>query len=150
MTSNQLSANTFRFNLLIIYNLFYNLRLNLLIMPQKKCVLICDDDTGILEACKMILSDDYRVETAEKCLNIIEEVGKVQPDIILMDIRIPGGGERAVNLIHESEEFSNIPVIVFSALSDIREISERVNATAVIEKPFGINTLLETIQENIL
>lgn len=126
------------------------MQLNLLFMPEKKCVLICDDDTGILEACKMILSEEYRVETADKCLNIIEEVEKVQPDIILMDIRIPGGGEKAVNLIHETKEISNIPVIVFSALSDIREISERVNATAVIEKPFDINTLLETIQENIL
>lgn len=119
-------------------------------MPEKKCVLICDDDTGILEACKLILRDDYRVETTDKCENIIEKVREVNPDIILMDIRIPGGGEEAVEKIHQNEDTRHIPVIVFSALSDIQAISERVQADAVIEKPFDINTLIETVKENII
>lgn len=118
-------------------------------MSVKKCVLICDDDTGILEACRMILSENYRVETTEKCENIIEEVRKIAPDIILMDIRIPGGGEQAIKKLHHTKDTRHIPVIVFSALSDIQAISERIQADAVIEKPFDINTLIETVKENI-
>jgi hypothetical protein len=39
---------------------------------------------------------------------------------------------------------------VFSALNEVEEISKRLNADAVIAKPFDINTLLETVEEHIL
>lgn len=119
-------------------------------MPAKKCVLICDDDKGILEACRMILGEKYHVETTDGCENIIEYVEELNPDIILMDIRMPGGGENAVKKIHQTEDIKHIPVVVFSALDDIVEISERINATAIIEKPFDINTLMDTVRDNIL
>ena len=119
-------------------------------MEEKKCVLICDDDQAILEACSIILSEKYRVETAEKCDNIIKKSGRSGPDIILMDILMPGGGEEAVNKIHQIEEIKHIPVIVFSALNEVQEISERIHANAVLAKPFDIKTLLETVEENIL
>lgn len=119
-------------------------------MPEKKCVFICDDDQGILEACRMILGEKYHVETSNGCENIIEYVEELSPDIILMDIRMPGGGEDAVKKIHQTEDIKHIPVIVFSALSDLEEISERVHANAVIEKPFDINTLMDTVRDNIL
>lgn len=119
-------------------------------MQKKKCVLICDDDQAILEACSIILSEKYHVETAEKCNDIINTIKQTKPDIILMDIMIPGGGEDAVNKIHQTEGIKNIPVVVFSALNEVEEISRRVNADAVLSKPFDINNLLKTVKENIL
>ncbi len=119
-------------------------------MEGKKCVLICDDDQAILEACNIILREKYNVETLEHCDNIIEVIEETKPDIILMDILMPGGGEDAVKRIHENEDISHIPVVVFSALNEVEEISKRLNADAVIAKPFDISTLLETVKENIL
>lgn len=119
-------------------------------MQGKKCVLICDDDSSILDVCKVILSQDYRVETVATCDNIIEAITKINPGIILMDIRMPGEGDKAAILIHQTKEIRHIPVIVFSALSNIEEIGKKVNATATLEKPFGIDVLIETIKKNIL
>ena len=119
-------------------------------MQKKKCVLICDDDHAILDACSIILRDKYRVETSGNCDDIINKIKKINPDIILMDILMPGGGDEAVKKIHQTDEIKHIPVIVFSALSEVVEISERIHADAVIEKPFDISTLLETVKENIL
>jgi len=119
-------------------------------MQGKKCVLICDDDQAILEACNIILSEKYNVEMVEHCDNIINVIERTRPDIILMDILMPGGGEDAVKKIHETKDIQHIPVVVFSALNEVEEISKRLNADAVLAKPFDINTLLETVEENIL
>lgn len=119
-------------------------------MQDKKRVLICDDDSAILDVCKLILNQDYQVETVATCDNIIEAITKINPNIILMDIRMPGEGDKAATLIHQTKEIKHIPVIVFSALFNIEEIGKKVNATAILEKPFGINVLLETIKKNIL
>ena len=119
-------------------------------MQEKKCVLVCDDDSSILDACRLILSTHYNVETATSCENIIEEIRRIKPGIILMDLMIPGGGENAVSLIYQTEEIKEIPIILFSAVHNIKEINKRIKATAILEKPFDINALLETIKDNIL
>ena len=119
-------------------------------MPDKKCVLICDDDNSILDVCKLILHDEYRVVTVTNCGNIIEDIDAIKPQIVLMDVLMPGEGARAAKLIHQTPETSHIPVILFSALSNIKEISKIAEATAVLEKPFDLKILLETIREHIL
>lgn len=119
-------------------------------MPEKKCVLICDDDNSILDVCKLILHDDYRVETVTNCGNIIENIRAIKPQIVLMDILMPGEGAKAAKLIRQTHETSNLPVILFSALSNIKDISRGTNATAILEKPFDLKVLLETVREHIL
>ena len=119
-------------------------------MQEKKCVFVCDDDSSILDACRLILSTHYHVETATTCENIVEEIRRINPGIILMDVLIPGGGEKAVNLIHQTEGIKQIPIILFSAVHNIKEINKRIKATAILEKPFDINTLFETIKDHIL
>lgn len=119
---------------------------------EKKCVLIYDDDLEILNVCKAILSsDNYRVETIASCENIISDIHKIKPDIILMDLWIPSiGGENAIRCMHEDENTPDIPVVIFSANDEIEKISERVNASAFLKKPFDIHAFKETIEENIL
>jgi CheY-like chemotaxis protein len=119
-------------------------------MENKKCVFICDDDQAILEACSIILREKYRVETAENCEDIINKIKEARPDIILMDIMIPGGGAEAVETIRQSEETRKIPVVVFSALNEVQEISRRLKADGVISKPFDISTLMKIVDGNIL
>lgn len=96
------------------------------------------------------MNQDYQVETVATCEDIIEVVMKINPAIILMDIQMPGGGDKAAMLIHQTKETKHIPVIIFSALSNVEEIGKKVNATAILEKPFGIDGLMETIKKNIL
>lgn len=119
-------------------------------MQDKKCVLICDDDNSILEVCKLILHKEYRVETVTNCENIIENITTFNPHIILMDILMPGEGAKAAKLVHQTNETSHIPVILFSALSNIKDISKDTNATAILEKPFDLNVLIETIKSYVL
>ena len=117
-----------------------------------KCVLIYDDDESILYLCKAILSkSDYRVESHLRCENVISDIDTIKPDIILMDLWIPEiGGERAIKLIKENPVTKHIPVIIFSANSELKEICIKINADGYLEKPFNIALLKETVEKNIL
>ena len=118
----------------------------------KKRVLIYDDDVEILNVCKAILEfENYHVETLGNCENIIADIEKTNPDIILMDLWIPKiGGENAIKLMHENDTTKHIPVILFSANYEIEKIGKRINASGVLKKPFDINSLKKAIENNIL
>ncbi len=119
---------------------------------QEKCVLIYDDDFEILRISKLILANDYQhVETYPSCENLFEDIDRVKPDIILMDLWMPHiGGEHAIELLRGNDETKNIPVVIFSAVNDIEKVSIRVNASAMIKKPFSIDELRETVRKFIL
>lgn len=118
---------------------------------MKKCVLIYDDDVEILFLCKKILEKEYHVETLPKCQNIIVDISRLQPDIILMDIWIPDiGGEKAVQIMKNDPLVKFIPVLFFSANDEIHEICERTGADGYIAKPFDIKDFKEIIKKNIL
>jgi DNA-binding NtrC family response regulator len=119
---------------------------------MQKTILIYDDDLEILTVCKAILGyENYRVETLANCDNIINDIKKIQPDIILMDLWIPKiGGENAIKLMHENEETKHIPVILFSANDEIEKISKRIDANGFLKKPFDISEFKKTIESNIL
>ena len=116
-----------------------------------KCILIYEDDREILFLCKMLLErENYRVETLMKCENVIKDIDDIKPNLILMDLWIPEiGGEKAVFLIKENPDTRHIPVLLFSANAQIKEISEKPNADGYIEKPFDIHDFKEMIARHI-
>lgn len=120
--------------------------------PEKKCVLIYDDDLEILFLCKAILSkSNYRIETLSCCENVLEDIARLKPDIILMDLWIPEiGGEKAIEIVKKNPETKYIPVIIFSANAEIATICKKVNANGFIEKPFDISGFNASIQKHIL
>ncbi|HSZ35205.1 MAG TPA: response regulator [Puia sp.] len=118
---------------------------------MKKCVLIYDDDLDILSVCKIILKQhNYRVETRNRNTDLINDIKKLKPDMVFMDIRIPElGGEKAVTLMKTNRDTENIPIVLFSANPEIEEIYKRTGADGFLKKPFEINTLLDVLKDNI-
>jgi DNA-binding response OmpR family regulator len=116
-----------------------------------KCILIYEDDHEILLLCQKILrKSNYRVETLTRCENVIIDIDCIKPNLILMDLWIPViGGEKAISLIKENPASRHIPVLLFSANPEIKEICKKINADGYIEKPFDIHTLKETIEQKI-
>ena len=115
---------------------------------MKKNILIYDDDEEILLLCKAILSKyDFVVDTLSKCENVLSDIQTFKPDVILVDLWIPLiGGEKAIEIIKKNEATKNIPVLIFSANADIKEIYKEVNAEGYVEKTFAISNFIETIK----
>ncbi|MCY7309823.1 MAG: response regulator [Chitinophagaceae bacterium] len=90
------------------------------------------------------------METLLRCENVINDIGLIQPAIILMDLWIPEiGGEKAITMMKENPATQSVPVILFSANADIREICKKIKADGYIEKPFDIAVFTETIRKHL-
>ena len=113
--------------------------------------MIYDDDIDLLEVCSLILqSKNFEVITKDRCSEIVSDLNKYQPDVVLMDNWIPDlGGIKATRLIKSSEKFRHIPVIFFSANNDISDLSTEAGADYSLQKPFEISEL-ESIVVNAI
>ena len=114
---------------------------------SEKKIIIFDDDEDILSICSYILEEQgWEVHTFTDCNNIIEKVSKINPIVILMDNWIPdAGGIIATQTLKKSEEYKNIPVIYFSANSDIQLLAEHAGAETYLAKPFDLDDLEQII-----
>lgn len=118
---------------------------------MRKCILIFDDDPEISLVCKIILErQSYMVESRIYCDDIINDISKVKPDLILMDLWIPEiGGENAIKLVKENKDTRHIPVVLLSANAEIEEVCERTGASGFLKKPFEIIDLVDIVKNTI-
>jgi DNA-binding NtrC family response regulator len=112
-------------------------------------VLIFDDDKDILELCSVILlRKGYETIGEGNSKRVIEKITEISPDVILMDIWIPGmGGVEAVHLIKNTKSTDHIPVILFSANNNIETIAKEARADYFLKKPFDIVSLSNIIDK---
>jgi len=110
-------------------------------------IIIFDDDEDILSICRYILKEQgWDVYTFSDCNNITEKVAEIMPDIILMDNWIPdAGGIAATQKLKSNERLKDIPVVYFSANSDIELLAENAGAETYLAKPFDLDELERVI-----
>lgn len=111
-------------------------------------IIIFDDDEDILSICNYVLQDQgWEVHTFTDCNNIIEKVSRIMPNVILMDNWIPdAGGIAATKTLKGAKELNNIPVIYFSANSDIQLLASKAGAETYLAKPFDLIELERVIK----
>jgi two-component system, OmpR family, alkaline phosphatase synthesis response regulator PhoP len=115
---------------------------------MKKRVLILDDDIDILQICTIVLKrKGFDVLTLNNSNQVVEQVTAYQPDVILMDNWIPGpGGIEATRSLKISPETQDIPVIFFSANSNVTQLAQDAQADYYLQKPFDISELEGIVQ----
>lgn len=116
-----------------------------------KKILVCDDDEGILDIVKIILENkDYQVETISTGKAIERRIIAYQPDLILLDLWIPGmDGKEITKILKRDEKLSKIPIIIISALNETKKISREIGADDYLAKPFDINDLISIVEKYI-
>lgn len=114
-----------------------------------KRIVIFDDDEDILSICTYILEEQgWEVHTFTDCNNITEKVEGISPDVILMDNWIPdAGGIIATQTLKKNETLKDIPVIYFSANSDIQILADHAGAETYLAKPFDLDELERVIND---
>lgn len=112
-----------------------------------KKIIIFDDDEDILSICSYILEEQgWEVHTFTDCNDIIEKVAGIFPDVILMDNWIPDvGGINATQTLKKDEALKHIPVVYFSANSDIQLLADHAGAESYLAKPFDLEDLERVI-----
>ena len=117
-----------------------------------KKLIIFDDDEDILSICSYFLEENgWQVFTFTDCTEIVERVSSIGPDVILMDNWIPeNGGITATRILKQSEQLKHIPVVYFSANSDIDKLSAQAGADGYLAKPFDLDELVRIIEEKTI
>lgn len=115
--------------------------------PKK--IIIFDDDEDILSICSYILTQQgWDVVTYTDCNDITERVSSVKPAVILMDNWIPdAGGIIATQTLKSTDSLKHIPVIYFSANSDIQLLASHAGAETYLAKPFDLDDLEKVINK---
>ncbi len=84
---------------------------------QKKTILVIDDDENLLTATRDLLENwGYRVYTHKRGFGSTVAIDLVKPDLVLLDINMPGlPGDRLAGLIKSFEATKNVPVVFYSS-----------------------------------
>jgi len=116
---------------------------------MKKKILVIDDDLNVRDYIVSLFKDNgYEVYTAGDVKQGMEEAKKNHPDLITLDIEMPGEwGPRFYRQLSVDPELKNIPVIVISGLSGHQYAV--VKAVASISKPFDRDQLLKIVKETL-
>ena len=110
--------------------------------------MILDDDLDILQICTIVLrKKGFDVFTMNNSNQVVEQVKAYSPDVILMDNWIPGpGGIEATRTLKMNSDTQDIPVIFFSANSNVTQLAQEARADYFLQKPFDISELEGIVQ----
>jgi CheY-like chemotaxis protein len=117
--------------------------------PQKT-ILAVDDERDITEMLTLLLeSEGYRVLTASGGKAALEILEGAQPDLILLDIMMPGiDGHQVCRAVREKPALAAVPVLMLTAKNDIAHIAQAVDegADGFIVKPFEVDAFLRILR----
>lgn len=117
-----------------------------------KTILITDDQEEIRELVALTLSiGNFHLLKARSGLEAIEVARSRQPDLILMDVTMPGGidGFEATRLIKNDPQTCRCPVLILSGRCEESDLEESlaVGAVGYIAKPFSPLALIRKVRE---
>jgi len=115
-----------------------------------KILYIDDNQTNLDLAQRILLGFGYEILTAQDADSGIEAANRTHPDIILMDINLPGiEGTEATARIKATPELAHIPVIAMTANDSVQmqQLCFASGCDAYLPKPYQPTRLLETIQQ---
>jgi two-component system KDP operon response regulator KdpE len=110
-------------------------------------ILAIDDEPQLLAALGTILEGrGYRLRTARNGAMALDAVADERPDVVLLDLAMPGID--GLEVCRRLRAFSRVPILVLSALSDEARKVKALDAGAddYVTKPFGVDELLARIR----
>ncbi len=111
-------------------------------------LLIIDDERGIRESLKNIFRREaYTILEAEDGIKGMELIERENPEVIVLDIRIPGkNGMEILKWVKERDLKSEVIIITGYADIDLAVQSTKLGAFDFIEKPFSSERILITVK----
>ncbi len=115
----------------------------------KSTIMVVDDEPDLVTLlCARLEQREFNVMCAYSGLQALADLEKQKPDLILLDIMMPKmDGFEVLRRLKAAPETSSIPVILLSALNQLKDISTgyEMGADHYITKPFIIAHLMTVI-----
>src|SRR3989338_1722749 len=118
-------------------------------LHMAKPIMVVDDEKDMRETLSGVLKKaGFSVITAVSGNDCLEKLKKAKPDLILLDIMMPGLSSRSL-----VEKVGKVKVVYVSVVrlaeAEKGELLKRKNNVAFIEKPFDIDKLVETVRKHV-
>jgi len=112
---------------------------------SSKTVLVVDDEPVLRTIVREILHEEgYAVIEAADGRVMLEIMARARPDLVLMDIMMPGSdGREAYRQLRSHPEHRDVPVVMMSA--GVRPIRLDPSIAGFMAKPFDVSQLVELV-----
>jgi CheY-like chemotaxis protein len=118
-----------------------------------RTILLVEDDKKISMALSLRLrSMGFQVDSAADAVYAMNAAIRCQPEVVLLDINLPGGdGFVVADRLRASEDLGTTPIIFITASKnpELRERASTYGSCAFLEKPFQAAQLKEALQQFI-
>jgi len=112
-------------------------------------VLVIDDEEDVLDITAKVLEDQYEIVTAQTSATGIKQAITDKPDLILLDVWMPGiSGYDVCKTLKRNSKTKETPVIIFTAATEKvnEERARGVGADGFVTKPFKKEDLISLIE----
>ncbi|WP_043648351.1 response regulator [Chitinilyticum litopenaei] len=117
-----------------------------------KKILIVDDEPNNLQVLRQVLRNHYQLYFATDGLKAIDAALRYRPDMVLLDIMMPGmDGYEVCLRLKQLSETAGIPVIFITAMCEYEDESRGFDVGAVdyIQKPISGPVVLRRVQTHL-
>jgi len=118
-------------------------------MPVKNVLIVDDSKTELMFLTDLLQKNGMAVKTAEGADEAFRRLAEAKPDLILMDVVMPGqNGFQLTRAINRTPEYADIPIIICSSknLETDRVWGLRQGARDYVTKPVNATELLGKIK----
>jgi DNA-binding response OmpR family regulator len=116
-----------------------------------KEILIVDDEPNVIVPIQFLMEQQgYRVMIAERGEDALDLIYQYKPDLVLLDIMLPGiDGYQVCEIIRLNPNYRNVKIIFLTAKGREVEIAKglALGADAYITKPFSNPALVAKVKE---
>jgi DNA-binding response OmpR family regulator len=113
---------------------------------MQKILVVEDDEDILLMVAKLLRKNHFEVLTVSDCSKAVNTAKTSNPDLILMDINLGPCDGREICLNLKAEQLFTIPIILFSANTELEPTTSHYRADGFIQKPFEGNALVENLR----
>jgi len=118
-------------------------------MAITKVLIVDDSKTELMFLTEVLHKNGFTVRTAENADDAFKRLGEDKPELILMDVVMPGqNGFQLTRSINRTPEYADIPIIICTSksLETDRVWGMRQGAKDYITKPVNVDELLGKIR----
>lgn len=114
-------------------------------------ILVVDDDEHIRKSLAQYLEmEEFDVDVASSGPEALSRAGRQAPDLVLLDIMMPGmDGFEVVEKLRQESATSQVPIILLTARGQDTDVIKgyQLGVSSYLTKPFNLDELVDTIRE---
>jgi PAS domain S-box-containing protein len=118
---------------------------------DRRRILVVDDEMGPRESLRMLLKPYHDVHTAESALAVLGDLGRLRPDLVILDIKMPDidGLEALRRIKAEDPSIEVVMITAYASLETVR-LALSHGAFEYLVKPFSRQDLETVVRRALL